>query len=196
MELAEAQEQAQTSSATTFTSLPTELLDQIAGILPRSALRALALTCKELQISASHLLYKTYLNRAPPAISPFSLFLRTICMRPDLAKKVKRVDVRGWRSEYEVATGAAWRGLTEKRGVDLVEKTGPSFFSTEKVVRTPYAEMFKTFVDAAVKARLISRPTSLLVPALKASIVWHTDLTEDDDLLRLLGRGVESRMPR
>ncbi|KNG45683.1 hypothetical protein TW65_07577 [Stemphylium lycopersici] len=147
MEQAEAQEQTQTSSATTFTSLPTELLNQIAGILPRSALRVL---------------------------------LRTICMRPDLAEKVKRVDIHGYRSKYKVATGAAWRGLTEKRGGYFVEKTGPSFLSIEKVVRTLYAETFKIFVDGAVKARLISQPVSLSVSAPKVSIVRHTDLTEDD----------------
>lgn len=88
-------------------ALPTELLDQVASLLPRSALRALALTSKKANVSAMDTLYKTYLNRTAPAKAPFHLFLRTICEGPDLAAKVKRVDIRGWRSEYEVVTGAA-----------------------------------------------------------------------------------------
>ncbi|KAI4621810.1 hypothetical protein J4E80_004183 [Alternaria sp. BMP 0032] len=182
---------AQTPGTTSFLKLPTELLDQIAGLLPRSALRALALASKKANVSAIDTLYKTYLNRTAPAKAPFHLFLRTVCERPDLAAKVKRVDIRGWRSEYEVATGAAWRGVTEVRDVDQIEKSGPSFTSTEKSVRDSAAARFKLFVGAAVKAGIVSEPTSLSVSALKASIVWYTTLKEDGDFLRLLGRGVE-----
>ncbi|KAI4649149.1 hypothetical protein J4E93_003463 [Alternaria ventricosa] len=182
---------AQTTGTASFLKLPTELLDQIASLLPRSALRALALTSKKANVSAIDTLYKTYLNRTAPAKAPFHLFLRTVCERPDLAAKVKRVDIRGWRSEYEVATGAAWRGVTEVRDVDQIEKSGPSFTSTEKSVRDSAAARFKLFVGAAVKAGIVSEPTSLSVSALKASIVWYTTLKEDGDFLRLLGRGVE-----
>jgi hypothetical protein len=172
-------------------SMPTELLDQVACLLPKSALRALSLTCKKTRPSATDVLYKTYLNRTIPAKAPFYLFLRTLCERPDLAEKVKRVDIRGWRSEYEVKTGAAWRGLTEKRCTDEVERDGPSFSSTEKVVRGSATDRFKLFVEAAVTARLIPKPASLAVPALKSSMIWYTSLKEDSDFLRLLGRGVE-----
>ena len=182
---------AQTPGSASFLKLPTELLDQIASLLPRSALRALALTSKKANVSATDTLYKTYLNRTAPAKAPFYLFLRTVCDRPDLAAKVKRVDIRGWRSEYEVATGAAWRGVTEVRDVDQTEKSGPSFTSTEKSVRDSATARFKLFVGAAVKAGIVSEPTSLSVSALKASIVWYTSLKEDGDFLRLLGRGVE-----
>ncbi|KAI4662952.1 uncharacterized protein J4E79_004264 [Alternaria viburni] len=182
---------AQTTGAASFLKLPTELLDQIASLLPQSALRALALASKKANVSAIDTLYKTYLNRTAPAKAPFHLFLRTVCERPDLAAKVKRVDIRGWRSEYEVATGAAWRGVTEVRDVDQIEKSGPSFTSTEKSVRDSAAARFKLFVGAAVKAGIVSEPTSLSVSALKASIVWYTSLKEDGDFLRLLGRGVE-----
>ncbi|KAI4958425.1 hypothetical protein J4E86_004025 [Alternaria arbusti] len=182
---------AQTTGVASFLKLPTELLDQVASLLPRSALRALALTSKKANVSAIDTLYKIYLNRTAPAKAPFHLFLRTVCERPDLAAKVKRVDIRGWRSEYEVATGAAWRGVTEVRDVDQTEKSGPSFTSTEKSLRDSAAARSKLFVGAAVKAGIVSEPTSLSVPALKASIVWYTSLKEDGDFLRLLGRGVE-----
>jgi len=182
---------AQTPGSASFLKLPTELLDQIASLLPRSALRALALTSKKANVSATDTLYKTYLNRTAPAKAPFYLFLRTVCDRPDLAAKVKRVDIRGWRSEYEVATGAAWRGVTEVRDVDQTEKSGPSFTSTEKNVRDSVTARFKLFVGAAVKAGVVSEPTSLSASALKASIVWYTTLKEDGEFLRLLGRGVE-----
>jgi hypothetical protein len=182
---------AQTDGVAKFTKLPTEILDQITSLLPRSALLAFALTSKKASASATDTLYKTYLNRTAPAKAPFHLFLRTICERSDLAARVKRVDIRGWRSEYEVVTGAAWRGLTQDRKSDKVERNGPSFTTTEKAVRGSATERFKLFVSAAVKAGLIAKPTSLTVPALKSSIVWYTTLKEDGDLLRLLGRGVE-----
>ncbi|KAI4621441.1 uncharacterized protein J4E87_006658 [Alternaria ethzedia] len=182
---------AQSTGAASFLKLPTELLDQVASLLPRSAFRALALTSKKANVSAIDTLYKIYLNRTAPAKAPFHLFLRTVCERPDLAAKVKRVDIRGWRSEYEVATGAAWRGVTEVRDVDQTEKSGPSFTSTEKSVQDSATARFKLFVGAAVKAGIVAEPTSLSVSALKASIVWYTSLKEDGDFLRLLGRGVE-----
>ncbi|KAI4689644.1 uncharacterized protein J4E88_002999 [Alternaria novae-zelandiae] len=182
---------AQTADTASFLKLPTELLDQIASLLPRSALRALALASKKASVSAIDTLYKTYLNRTAPAKAPFHLFLRTVCERPDLTAKVKRVDIRGWRSEYEVATGAAWRGVTEVKDVDQIEKSGPCFTSTEKIVRDSATARFKLFVGAAVKAGIVSEPTSLSASALKASIVWYTSLKEDGDFLRLLGRGVE-----
>jgi hypothetical protein len=62
---------AQSTEVANIVSLPTELLDEIASLLPRSALRAFALTCKKTNVSAIDVLYKTYLNRTPPARSPF-----------------------------------------------------------------------------------------------------------------------------
>lgn len=47
------------------------------------------------------------------------------------------------------------------------------------------------FVGAAVRAGIVTEPTSLSVSALKASVVWYTTLKDDGDFLRLLGRGVE-----
>jgi hypothetical protein len=182
---------AQVIGAISLMDIPTELLDQITRLLPRSALRALALTSKTANKSATEVLYKVYLNRTAPAKAPFYLFLRTLCERPELAAKVKRVDIRGWRSEYEVATGAAWRAVTEVRDVDQIEKSRPSFTSTETTIRGSATQRFQIFVKAAVEAKLITRPASLSVPALKSSIVWYTTLKEDDDFLRLLGRGVE-----
>ena len=172
-------------------SMPTEVLDEVAMLLPRSALGTLALISKKTYMSATDVLYKTYLNRTAPAKAPFHLFLRTLCERPDLAARVKRVDIRGWRSEYEVATGAAWRGLKEGRPTDHVEKDGLSFSSMEKTVRGSSTERSKLFVGAAVKAGLIAKPASLLVPALKSSIVWYATLREDVDFMRLLVRGAE-----
>jgi hypothetical protein len=179
------------SGGVNLVDIPTELLDQIASLAPRSALCALALTLKKASVSAINSLYKSYLNRTAPAKAPFYLFLHTICERPDLAAKVKRVDIRGWRSEYKVATGAAWRGVTQISDVDQVKKNGPSFTSTEKVIRGSNAGNFKLFVEVAVKARLIVRPASPSVPTLESSIMWYTTLEEDGDFLRLLGRGVE-----
>ena len=172
-------------------SLPTEVLDEIATFLPRSVLCALALTSKKTYHSATDVLYETYVNHTAPAKAPFYLFLRTLCERPDLAARVKRVDIRGWRSEYEVATGVAWKDLRGKGAIDRVERHGPSFSSTEKAVRGSNTERSKLFVGAAVKAGLIAKPASLSVPALKSSIIWYTALRKDDDLIRLLLRGVE-----
>ncbi|KAE8858962.1 hypothetical protein PTNB73_08442 [Pyrenophora teres f. teres] len=183
--------QVQTCPAINPLSMPTEVLDGIATLLPRSALRAFALTSKRTYNSAVDLLYKTYLNRTAPAKAPFYLFLRTLCERPNLAARVKRVDIRGWRSEYEVATGAAWRGLREDRPTDHVERNGPSFSSTEKAVRESSTDRSKLFIGAAVKAGVIAKPASLLAPALKSSIVWYTTLRNDDDFMRLLVRSVE-----
>jgi hypothetical protein len=174
-----------------LTTIPTELLDKVASYLPRSSLLAFALTSKKTNISAIDTLYETYLNRTPPAKAPFYLFLRTICERPDLAAKVKKVDIRGWRSEHEVVKGAAWRGLVEERASDKTEREGPSFSSTEKVIRGSSTDRFRLFVKAAAGAGIITEPASLSVPALKSSIVWYTTLKEDGNFLRLLGRGIE-----
>jgi hypothetical protein len=76
---------AHSSSKKDFMALPTELLDQVTGFLPRSSLRALALTCERTYKSAIIVLYTTYLNRQLLAKAPFYLFLRTLCERPDLA---------------------------------------------------------------------------------------------------------------
>ncbi|KAI1516780.1 hypothetical protein Ptr86124_003717 [Pyrenophora tritici-repentis] len=172
-------------------SMPTEVLDEIATLLPRPALHALALTSKKTYNSAVDMLYKTYLNRTKPAKAPFYLFLRTLCERPDLAAKVKRVDIRGWRSEYEVVTRAAWRGVREVRPTDHVERSGPSFSSTEKAVRGSSSDRLKLFSGAALKAGVIAEPAPPTVLALKSSVVWYSTLRDDDDFNRLLVRGVE-----
>jgi hypothetical protein len=188
---------AEPNEAASLTSVPIELLDQVAGLLPRSALRALALTCKKTNKSANDVLFKTYLNRTAPAKAPFYLFLRTLCERPDLAAKVKLVDIRGWRSWYEVAVGAAWRGLTQKRDVDEFEREGLLFSTTEKkVVRGSAKARFEAFDEAAVNAGLIPKPTSSATPALKSSMIWYTSLKDDGDFIRLLGRGVEDAQVR
>ncbi|KAF1833912.1 hypothetical protein BDW02DRAFT_551522 [Decorospora gaudefroyi] len=183
--------EAQPTGAANLMSLPTEVLDQIARRLSRPELYALALTCRKTKKSAIDVLYKAYQNREPPAKAPFYLFLRTICERPTLAVKVKRVDIRGWRSEYEFAAGKPWRGLMEKRGVEEVERNGPVYTNTEKVVRSSTAEMAKHFVNAATAGGLIAKPATLSVSALKSSMVWYTSLKEDNDFLRLLVRGAE-----
>ncbi|KAF2854969.1 hypothetical protein T440DRAFT_486005 [Plenodomus tracheiphilus IPT5] len=72
-----------------------ELLDEIATYRDHPTLLALSLACKS----------GTYVNLEAPTIAPIHLFLRTICERPNLAAKVRRVDIRGWRAEPEVAIG-------------------------------------------------------------------------------------------
>ncbi|KAF1844603.1 uncharacterized protein K460DRAFT_404892 [Cucurbitaria berberidis CBS 394.84] len=181
------------SGPTSLATLPNELLDEVVSHLDRPSLLALALTCKQTKISSTEKLYRTYVNHEPPSKAPFHLFLRTICERPELADKVREVDIRGWRSEYEVATGAAWRGLTVESKKDNIQKvrTGPYYLNVDKVVRVSNADRFKIFTEAAVKAGVIAKIESYAVPALKSSVVWYTSMKEDKDFLRLLGRGVE-----
>ncbi|KAI8943463.1 hypothetical protein NX059_001469 [Plenodomus lindquistii] len=175
-----------------LTTIPQELLDKIAAHLDRSALLALALTSKSGNVSANIVLYRAYVNLEPPAKAPIHLFLRTICERPDLAEKVREVSIRGWRSEYEMATGLAWRG-TIGRSEDTVgwERKGPVYSNKDNTVRTTHAQRSRIFLDAAVGSGLISRPKVDTAPPLKKNAVWYSSLKEDMDFVRLLGWGVE-----
>ncbi|KAH9867645.1 hypothetical protein IAQ61_008239 [Plenodomus lingam] len=176
-----------------LSTIPTELLDGIASYLDCSALLALSLSCKSGNVSANIVLYRTYVNLEPPAKAPMYLFLRTICERPDFAEKVREVNVRGWRFEYEVAIGAAWKGMTiqSEHSATQQERKGPLYANKDKAGRTTHVQRTKIFLDAAVMSGLITRPKEETIPALKKSAVWYTSLKEDADLIRLIGRGVE-----
>jgi hypothetical protein len=89
-----------------FEALPNKLLDVIARLLDRSTLCSLDLVCKKANVSATTALYKSYTNAESPCEAPFRLVLRTACKSPWLAMVVKSINVRGRRSEFEVATGA------------------------------------------------------------------------------------------
>lgn len=148
-----------------LTKLPNELLDAIASRLDKPSLCNFASTSKKTTPSATNALYRTYINREASSDAPFALFLRTVCDRPDLAAKVKFVDIGGWRSEYGVATGAAWRGIpfTEEAHNTVVKKSkdGRSRRSPSPVTD------FTRFVDTAVKIGMIAKCESYSVPALK-----------------------------
>ena len=112
-----------------FEALPNELLDVIARILDQSTLYSLALVCKKINASATAALYKSYINAKSPCEAPFRLLLRTACKSPRLAALVKSINVRGWRSEFEVATGALWKGYTAFPGLSkpAVRQSKPLF---------------------------------------------------------------------
>lgn len=176
-----------------LTTIPAELLDEIATYLDRSSLFALSLVCKSGNLSANHVLYRAYVNLEPPAKAPIHLFLRTICERPDLAAKVRRVNVRGWRSEHEVAIRAPWRGMANQReqSASRQEQKCPSYSNMDKPLRTTHAQRSRIFIDVAIKSGLITRPKQETMPPLKKSAVWYTTLKEDADFVRLINRGVE-----
>ncbi|KAH9882802.1 hypothetical protein J1614_000168 [Plenodomus biglobosus] len=176
-----------------LTTIPTKLLDEIAANLDRSSLFALSLVCKSGNISANHVLYRAYVNLEPPAKAPIHLFLRTICERPDLAAKVRRVNIRGWRSENEVAIGAPWRGMAiqSEQSASRKERKGPSYSNKDNSLRTTHAQRSSIFIEAAIKDGLITKLKQETMPALKKSAVWYTTLNEDADFVRLINRGVE-----
>lgn len=172
--------------------LPIELLDAIMAFLDRPSYCALALTCKATRTSASEALYATYINRDAPSKAPFHLFLRTLCERPVLAAMVRGLDVRGWRSEFEVATGAAWQGVTKPREEDKKRpmRTGPVFVSTSRLATTtPRAS--KLFEQTAVSLGLNPPNSTSPVPALKKTVVVGSTLKRNEDFMRLLRNGVE-----
>lgn len=172
--------------------LPVELLDTITAFLDQSSLRFLALTCKATRKSASRVLYATYVNREAPSKAPFHTFLRTLCESPELAAMVKTLDIRGWRSEFETATGLPWAGVTKARAVDRVRpsRTGPLFVSISKT-STKASKPLKLFEETAVKLGLVSPPISSSTPALKKSVRAGSSLSQDEDFVRLLRNDVE-----
>ncbi|RMZ67202.1 hypothetical protein GMOD_00001092 [Pyrenophora seminiperda CCB06] len=101
-----------------------------------------------------------------PAKAPFYPFLRKLRERPNLAARIKCVDIQGWRSEL----------------TDHVKRDGTSFSSTEGS---------KLFVETAVRAGLLAKSVLLSVSTLQSSIAWYTTLGGIGDLLPLLVRGVE-----
>jgi hypothetical protein len=148
--------------------LPTELVDAVAGLLDKSSLCSLALVSKSKSPSATDILYKEYVNREPPSQAPFATFLRTMCERPDLAAKIKFVDIRGWRSEFEVATGAAWRGITT---IPQEEVTGKGRNGGGRPKKSSsLSGTFSLFVEAAARIGLIAKRESYPVPALKHTV--------------------------
>ena len=189
------------AKAVTLTTLPNELLDAICARLNRSARCALALACKATNSSAIAALYQTYTNRSHPSEAPFYLFLRTICENPKHAALVKVVDIRGWRSELEVATNSAWRPMVtppEEEDEDPV-RSGPLFTSTDRPAgaskgATPAssAALFQLFLDISVKIGLVAMPASIdHIPALKSNAQMGTTLKQDADFIRQLKHGVE-----
>lgn len=182
-------------------ALPNELLDAICDRLDRSSRYALTLTCTATKPSATTALYETYINGSHPSDAPFCLFLRTICENPGLAALVKQVNIRGWRSELEVATGSAWRPTLTGLGKEgkRPARKGPLFISTDVSSTTAAkrgsatsGDMFQLFLNTAVKVGLIAMPASThLIPNLKKSAQMGTTLKDDADLIRQLKHGVE-----
>jgi hypothetical protein len=172
--------------------LPTELLDAIAAVLDQQSLCALVLTCKATKDSSSQALYATYINRDAPSKAPFHLFLRTLCESSQLAAMVRALDIRGWRSEWEAATGSSWAGVTKVLESDgsRSSRTGPLFVSvTRSATKAP--KPLKLFEETAVKLGLITQPLSSSTPALQKSATMGSSLTKDEDFVRLLRHNVE-----
>lgn len=159
--------------------------------LDQTSLCALALTSKATKLSASEALYRTYTNRDAPSKAPFHLILRTLFESPELSAVVKELNIRGWRSEFEVATGLKWAGVTEIREDKLQpSRTGPVFVSTSTSTN-PRTKSLKLFEEVAVKIGILSSYDAAAVPRLKKTVVTGSMLKKDEDFLRLLRHGVE-----
>ncbi|KAH6642549.1 hypothetical protein C7974DRAFT_104282 [Boeremia exigua] len=172
--------------------LPNELLDAVVVYLDQPSLCALVLTCKLTKRSATEALYTAYINRDAPSKAPFHLSLRTLCESSELCAMVKEMDIRGWRSEFEVATGLPWSGVTKTKEGDKVRssRTGPVFVSTS-VSSTTKERPLKLFENTAMKIGLLSVHNTLPVKPLKKTVVVGSTLEKDEDFLRLLRHGVE-----
>ncbi|KAF2649629.1 hypothetical protein K491DRAFT_721470 [Lophiostoma macrostomum CBS 122681] len=77
--------------------LANELLDEIASYLDQGDVYAFVLICRKTRDSGYNVLYRSYTNLDPAR--PFSLFLRTISARPDLAGNIRSLQIRGWDTE-------------------------------------------------------------------------------------------------
>lgn len=171
-----------------------EPLDTVVALLNRLSHRALALTCKTINTSATAALYATCTNREAPSDAPFDLFLRTLCERPDfdLAVMVRGLDIRGWRSEFEVATGATWQGMTKLREQDKVRanRAGPLFVSTTRP-KTTTLKLLKLFEQIATQVGLLPDHDTSSIPALQKTVILASTLEKREDFARLLRRGFE-----
>lgn len=172
--------------------LPVELLDAIVAYLDQQSLCALVLTCKATKRRASQGLYRRYVNRDAPSKRPFYLFLRTLCESPELAAMVRVLDIRGWRSEWETATGIPWAGVTNVHKSDPpnTSRTGPEFISVTRSVKRA-TKPLKLFEETAVKIGLVSQPSTSSTPALQKSVTMGSSLKKDEDFVRLLRHSIE-----
>ncbi|KAF1846507.1 uncharacterized protein K460DRAFT_417571 [Cucurbitaria berberidis CBS 394.84] len=77
--------------------LSAELLLSIAADLRQVDLLNISLTCKRLRHVTEPELYREY-NNLRPGCHPFLPFIKKIIERPELAKHVRRVDLRSWQT--------------------------------------------------------------------------------------------------
>ena len=173
--------------------LPNELLGRISAPLHGADLHALALVCKKTTASANVALYKSYVNAEAPFDAPFRLFLRTICKPPSLAALVKLVDVRGWRSELEVAKGAPERGYTVLSGLSkpqMVRRSKASFAFFDRMSKTKTKDC-TLFLETAMRIGLVQTTSSTAIAHLSTAGRPGEALTEDADFVCLLKHDVE-----
>ena len=151
-----------------ITRLPNELLDGIFSGLGVTQLHALSLACRATTAAANNALYQKYTNyrqdddKVIVMDKPPRLFLRTLCERPDLAAKVKKVDIMGWETEHNVAQrllqeSASGRGgrIDVKRVGYIVKRISRKFVSIHEQEKLAAFQLFQLFLNSAMKAGLI-----------------------------------------
>lgn len=150
-------------------------------------------TCLDLQSNKAVGLRSSVRNLYQPRCpieSALSLVLAHLCESAELSAMVKELDIRGWRSEFEVATGLEWAGVTETReNQSHLSHSGPVFVSTSTFI--PRTEPLKLFEETAVKLGILPTNDAATVPRLKKTVVAGSMLQKDEDFLRLLRHGVE-----
>ncbi|KAF2798075.1 hypothetical protein K505DRAFT_372026 [Melanomma pulvis-pyrius CBS 109.77] len=180
-------------------SLANEILDNIFSHLDTLDLHALSLTCRATTAAANNASYKSFTNYRKGSANiaavdrPLHLFLRTLCERPDLAVKVKKMVVLGWESEYEVAKNLD-EDMGEQRskpadGAIKAERACDGAISDANDLQT--SATFQLFINAAMDSQLIRREnwTSYFSPRQMTSRLSEMKL--DEDLVRNLRNKVE-----
>ncbi|KAF2729896.1 hypothetical protein EJ04DRAFT_527439 [Polyplosphaeria fusca] len=167
---------ARTSEQGLLPSLPYELLAAVCEYLDPPSLRALSLTCRKAVLPANDVLYQGY-NNLSSGRKRLHLFLRTLVQQPELAAKIKSIELSGWVTETELEEGRSrvWNEQLEditspresSRWSDVANIKSNAIpardmFSRARTVNrvdrtNDDLELFALFLDAAQNLGFVSR---------------------------------------
>lgn len=174
--------------------LSAEIILSIAFLLRRADLLNISLTCKRLNVTTEPALFREYRNRRLKRSHPLSKFVLRIVKRPNLAKYVKVVDVKGWDTldsfnpkYYEVAP--QFEQTREAKQLGFCENRDPEPTMEEYVLCTEAAKnagIIESIFPYEQESSVLSRAKSMLSSDLRHGTRFYTYLFDKDTPMQAL----------